>query len=491
MANTTLEARLRIKTETEGRENLSAITSDLEKLAAESGKAAPELRAALDELQKISATQIHADLLAGAVENAKSARAELMGARQQVELFNRQLADARGAGAGADAIKVLEASLKDANRQLQTTETAWNQANDTLKNTRAGAAAAGVDVRNLAAEQQRLAAAADGAEQRLRNLHTATAAGGQAVSGLGQEARGAGQELAGLGSQTDDLNTKLKGVAAAMASVFAASKIQGYADDTIDVADAYGQMASRIQQATKSGEEYNLVQRRLLETANNTYRPLAEAQEVFIRTSGALRDLGYNTDAALDITDSFSYLLVTNAASAERAAGAMDAYTKSIQSNAVTSLSWRSIMMAMPTVVNNIASATGKTAAEIRQLGSTGQLAVKDLNEGLRQSVELNKELAASMPTTVTDAVVSLANAWSAYVGEANMANGTTARIVELIGKVRDNLDTLVGAATKAGNLMMTIFAARALMALKNYAVQAYAAAKGMDATAVATARHK
>ncbi|MFV9611928.1 tape measure protein [Pseudomonas aeruginosa] len=89
----------------------------------------------------------------------------------------------------------------------------------------------------------------------------------------------------------------------------------------VTMVDQYGQMADRIQMVTSSTAEYEQVQARLLETASRTYRPLAEArEELYIRTADSLKSLRYTTEQALDITDSFSFLLVTNAASADRAA---------------------------------------------------------------------------------------------------------------------------------------------------------------------------
>ena len=60
----------------------------------------------------------------------------------------------------------------------------------------------------------------------------------------------------------------------------------------IEAADSYGQMSDRIGMATGSVGEYNLVQERLLETAKRTYRPLSEAQELYIRTADSLKSMG-------------------------------------------------------------------------------------------------------------------------------------------------------------------------------------------------------
>ena len=204
----------------------------------------------------------------------------------------------------------------------------------------------------------------------------------------------------------------------------------------ISLSDEYGQMASRVRQVTKDTAEYEMVQARLLKTANATYRPLAEAQEVFIRTADSIRDLGYTTEQALDITDSFSFLLVTNAASADRAKSAIDAYSKSIQTGKVSSDQWQSILAAMPTVVDGIASATGRSREEIKKLGVEGRLSLEALNEGLRRSRDENEALAEEMETSVQDAFTALRNSLQVFVGKVNESSGATGILTSAVGEL-------------------------------------------------------
>ena len=225
------------------------------------------------------------------------------------------------------------------------------------------------------------------------------------------------QELANSGAQAEQTlggaTRQLKQMVAGFASLAA---IHG----AVKIADDYVTMANRIEMATSSAAEYELVQRRLLETANNTYRPLAEAQEVYIRTADALRSMGENTESVLDVTDSFSYLLVTNNASVDKAATALGAYSKAIQTGKLDSDGWISIMTAMPTVVDAIAASSGRAADEIRKLGVEGKLSIQDLNTALKDSLDANKDAADGMYTTVADSYVHLQNALSVYLGEAN-----------------------------------------------------------------------
>lgn len=208
----------------------------------------------------------------------------------------------------------------------------------------------------------------------------------------------------------------------------------------INASDQYGQMASRIRAATESTEEYTRVQDRLLQTANATFRPLQEAQEVYIRTADAIRSLGYSTDDALDITDSFSFLLVTNAASADHASSSINAYSKAIQTGKVDSESWQSILAATPTIVNDLAAATGRSGAEIRKLGIEGKLSLEALNEALRQSRDRNEELAAAMETSVADATTALSNSFQVFVGKVNETSKASSLLTENIGELSEIL---------------------------------------------------
>ena len=255
----------------------------------------------------------------------------------------------------------------------------------------------------------------------------------------------------------------------------------------IEAADSYGQMSDRIGMATSSVAEYDLVQQRLLDTAKRTYRPLAEAQELYIRTSGSLKSMGYNTSQALDVMDSFSFLLVTNSASADRAKSAIDGYSKALQTGKVDADGWQAMLAAMPSIVETVAKATGKTAEEIRALGADGKLGLDVLTKGLRGTAEANGKLADSMTVAVRDALQNLTNAFDVYVGRLDETTNFTGGLGKAISAVGDNFSTLadvsiiaaVAALSRYGAMAASSGAAAVYSSLKD------AAARKAQATAV------
>ncbi|MBI6917659.1 phage tail tape measure protein [Pseudomonas monteilii] len=275
------------------------------------------------------------------------------------------------------------------------------------------------------------------------------------------------RNLATVDSAFDRAGAAAATAGSLMRGAFAAVAGAGLIGGIIKQVDAYGQMSDRMKAAAGSAGEYQMVQEHLLRTAQETYRPMAEAQELYIRTADVMRSLGFNTQQTLDITDSFSFLLVTNAAAADKAGSALDAYSKALQTGKVEADGWVSIQDAMPTIVTAIASATGKGAEEIRKLGVQGKLSLDDINTGLLRTVEVNRKAAADMSTSVQDAMVNISNAIQTFLGGMEEQTGAVAGLSSVLIALADNVDLVAVAMGGAGAAALTLYVAKAGMALK------------------------
>ena len=271
----------------------------------------------------------------------------------------------------------------------------------------------------------------------------------------------------------DNLNTTLSKLAATIKLIFAAGALREMAK----MVQSYQEMAERVQMATSSQAEFESVQKRLLHTANGTYRSLAEAQELYIRSADGLRSMGYSTEQAIDVQDSMSYAFVKNAASADRAESAISAFTKAINTGKVSADQWESITTAIPTVINDIASASGKTAAEIRALGAAGKLTASDLSEGLRQSLDDNAAAAAGMSNNLTDAGVRMKTAFTEVLvaiedqtgALQTFTNGLIAAADTILefGRDSESMAGFIDTATIAAQAFALVLAGRYAGALK------------------------
>lgn len=286
--------------------------------------------------------------------------------------------------------------------------------------------------------------------------------------------------------QTDQaatrLNQNLSRLAGAVKLVVAGSALRQIAG----MVQSYQEMSERVQMATSSQAEFEAVQRRLLTTANGTYRSLAEAQELYIQTADSLRSMGYSTQQALDVTDSMSYAFVTNATNAQRAQSAINAFSGAVTTGRVTADQWRTVTSAIPSVINDIATASGKSSAEVRRLGATGKLTAQQLTEGLRRALDQNSEAAAGMANNLTDAGVRARTALAQILVAAENQTGALQALTEGIISAADALvefggdsDRMAGflnAATTAAAAYASVIAGRLIMSIGTYATAQYRA---------------
>jgi len=284
---------------------------------------------------------------------------------------------------------------------------------------------------------------------------------------------------------TGQLKTAVAALGTTLVAAVSASALRSAAG----LVQTYQEMAERVQMATSSQAEFELVQRRLLATANGTYRSLSEAQELYIRTADSLRSMGYSTQQALDVTDSMSYAFVKNATSAERAETAISAFSKSMNTGRVAADQWETITTALPSVINDIAAATGRSAAEIRAMGAAGKLTARDLSEGLRKSLDENSKAAASMANNLTDAGVRAKTATTAilvaFENQSGVIQGVTNSIISAADAVLEfSEDTEAMKGALDGISTAAEYLAVAVGARMVTAMLAYTATQGQAVTA-------
>lgn len=255
----------------------------------------------------------------------------------------------------------------------------------------------------------------------------------------------------------DSMSVATRGLAGYMAGILTIS-------GAIAKADGYTQMAARIRNATKDAVEYDLVQNRVLATANTTFRSLNEAQEVYLSLSGGMKSLKKSTGETLDLVDSLSFSFTHNATRTDQAQSAMDSLSKSMAKGKIDADAWISIVTGADNVIADMAKTTGKSEAEIRKLGASGKASLEDLIKTLISTRDQNEKLANNMENSLKDGFTKLSNEVTVYLGKANEATNATGIMAGGLGVLADNLETvaniaMVGGAYWAGTYIPAIMA--------------------------------
>lgn len=342
--------------------------------------------------------------------------------------------------------------------------------------------------------------ASDDAMAKLSGASSRTAVAVKGVAAGAQQATNTVKPLTQEIRKANDEAAKGTSVFGKFGAMFGAFAGIGAAQQILRMTESYGEMSERIRMATDSQQEFEMVQGRLLASANETYRSLKETQEIYIRTSSSLKAMGYETAQMLEVTESFSLAMVKSATSQERAQIAMGAFSRALAKGRVDSDAWEMMLIAIPSLADDMGMSLGKTAQEVRQLGVEGKITTIQLTEGLRKALDENRAAAAEMAIRVKDAFTQLITNLSVYIGEADKANGVTAAMSIALQSVGQNIEQISKVLMAAGVGALAAYIAKqailittsARMAIQSRAVavaELEAARAHMAAATAATAQ--
>lgn len=414
------------------------------------------------------------DVLQKTQESAKAASSEFFAAKRQVESLKAAIADA------GQPVKALDQELAKAERTLARTSRAFEVQKQRVKEQRAELKAAGVDYRNLAAEQQRLQAAAgavigkgraDAAVTRsldtfgitkLRELRAQLVTlrsdyARLAQSGVASATERAAAEIqyrAQLGRtqaaireltiQQKGSGTDFAGMTARLASVVAAAySVQRVAGAYFAIADAVGTLEDRMRNALPVQKEYEDAQARLEEIALRVRAPIEQTTELYLGTVGPLREMGYSYRDAADMVGALSAGLVANGVKGQQAEAVINQISKGLQTGVIRGEAFNAVIRNSPALTDALIKGLGVTRAELFRMAAAGELTTEKFVTALSSQSEALLGLTDNMRNTWQDAVTTFQNSVGNIVAAIDGLTGLSTRAVKELDKVSAALNGL------------------------------------------------
>jgi tape measure domain-containing protein len=206
----------------------------------------------------------------------------------------------------------------------------------------------------------------------------------------------------------------------------------------VDYSNAWGDLNSRLVNATGSQESARYALEQISQTARNTYSNLNDTAEAFLNNATVLTELGYNTQQQIQLSDALNNALVISGTSGDQARSVMQALSKSFASGKVSGDQLNTILESGGRVAQALAQGLGVTTLELRKLGSEGGLTTARVFEALvSQQQQLNKE-AAAMPATIRDGFTLLNNALFETVGRFDEVSGASSAVSQILVDISD-----------------------------------------------------
>ena len=245
-------------------------------------------------------------------------------------------------------------------------------------------------------------------------------------------------------AKTGDKAEEAAGGLGKIGTVLAGFATLSFAKSLLDTADAMQSINSQVRQVTSSETEYLAVQRQLLEVANNTRASLESTSSLYVSTSRALKDYGYTQQEILTFTEATNNAMTIGGVQAGQQAAALMQLSQALGSGVLQGDEFKSIAEAAPILLDTIAEYMGKSRAEIKKLGSEGELTADVLFKAISGASEKFGEQAAKMPMTMGQALTVFSNNWQSMISKMLNDSGAMSGIASIIKLIADNLNLVV-----------------------------------------------
>ncbi|MBU1330871.1 MAG: tape measure protein [Gammaproteobacteria bacterium] len=416
------------------------------------------------------------DALQKAQESAKGASSAYFEARRRVDELKRAVDQA------GQPVRELDRAYAQAQRTLASTTREFERQKTKVREQRAELKAAGVDVRNLAAEQQRLqqqlgatvgAGRADsaitGAVDRfgitqLRNLRAQLLALDGDYRRLTQTAGLSAREritaeiqyraqvnqtraaIRELETGSEQVGGSIQAMATKLAAVVAAAySIERGATAFFDIADGVVTMEDRMRGALATQEEYDRSLARLEETSKRVRIPLTQTSELFLGSVRPLREMGFSAAMTADMVAALSAGLVTSNVKGQQAEAVINQLSQGLQTGTIRGDAFNAMLRNAPTLIDALTRGLGVSRAELIRMANAGDLTTERFVSALSKQADGLLEMADNMRSTVGDARNTKTDAINKVVGAIDTLTGASDAAIK-------RLDELSGALDKAAD---------------------------------------
>jgi tape measure domain-containing protein len=405
--------------------------------------------------------------------------------REQQRALNESRNSVRALGdeyqKAAQPVRLIERDLRNAERTLAGATREFDRQKAKVREQRAELKAAGVDVRNLATEQQRLQATLVGAMgkgqadaavtraldtfgiNRLRALReqlVTLRSDYQRLSQSGQMA--ATERIAAENRYQAALNRTQQqireltsadgeagggGIAAITARIAAitaaAYTLQRVAGFYFNAADAVGELEDRMRNALPVQEEYERAQSRLEDISRRVRIPIAQVSELFLRSVGPLKELGFSAAQTTDLVGALSAGLVANSVKGEQAAAVINQFTKGLQTGVIRGDAFNAVLENSPALIDALQKGLGVTRGELIRMANAGELTTDRVVTAFSSQADALLGLADAMRVTGADAAGTFSQSIDKLIGSIDKITGASAAATEQLDKVSDAINDI------------------------------------------------
>ncbi|OYW87306.1 MAG: hypothetical protein B7Z20_05440, partial [Sphingobium sp. 32-64-5] len=308
----------------------------------------------------------------------------------------------------------------------------------------------------------------------------------QVSKGLGVVSRDVKSMERQFQSSASNISNSMKGLGASFAAYFSVKELQG-------MLDGFTRVQNALKVAGLEGQNLAAVQNQLLGLSSKYGVGLESLASLFGEASQSGQELGVSQEQVLKLTKGTSQALLITGTSAQAASGAILGLTQALSKGKLQAEEWQQINEGGLRPLLQAAAASEKYGGSVAKLQAAaygGKVSSKEFFDLILAGANILETRAAKATLTLSGAMEALNSRLMVYFGEADKSNGASAAFAAAIGKLGDNLDTVIPALAVLGVAMGAKYAAQVgLATAANIGLMASQVRTAQEATALAAAQ--
>lgn len=245
----------------------------------------------------------------------------------------------------------------------------------------------------------------------------------------------------------------------------------------ITMADGWNSVNARLKLASASQAEFLDNQKAIFDLSQQTGTAFASNANLFSRSAASLREFGYTSADAVQLTEVLATGLQVSGASAEETSSVVTQMSQALAQGVLRGEEFNAVNESGDRIIRALAAGMGVQRRELKSMADDGKLTIDRVVPALISQLGTLREEYKQLPSSVASGFTTLNNAMQAWVGGVNGATGTTQALSAALTFAAENLDLLAAAATATGVAFLTKRSLNAVAALREQVVASRAAA--------------
>lgn len=229
-------------------------------------------------------------------------------------------------------------------------------------------------------------------------------------------------------------------------------------------ADAWTTAGNKLRAAAQSSGVQTRSLDALKDGANEARTGLEEYVDLYARLIRSASGVAESELEIAQATSIVSKAFKAGGATAREQASGILQLGQALGSGVLQGDELRSLRESAPIIAKAIADEFKTTVAGLKQLGAEGKLTSERV---FRAIISAQADIEAQFEktnSTITDAITRINNEFTSYIGNADQANGASAKLVEALQYLADNFSTVADTVVSFATVLIGAFAGKAIV---------------------------